>query len=268
MNKQCFEKYKDNIKNYIVDFKKHKDLAVENSIPICWFGDIEEYEKSNYKIITVALNPSSKEFPKSKERFEIPKKWKEFLELKSDDKNISDDILESVYKTLNQYFDNNPYEDWFGNFEIVLNSIGATYYRNKKGSNVACENHSIHIDIYSAIATKKAWSALEPKEISDICDNKLFKEMLDKLKPDLVLISLSREKIINCFELQESSFIRYTYKKGIFIEGFKKDVLKIITGRNYRGKPFTASANKKEDEEFKTWVGDRIKNLSNIIDSL
>ena len=42
MNKQCFEKYKDNIKNYIVDFKKHKDLAVENSIPICWFGDIEK----------------------------------------------------------------------------------------------------------------------------------------------------------------------------------------------------------------------------------
>jgi hypothetical protein len=45
---------------------KDSELVVSNSIPILFFGDLEAYLNSPIKIVTVALNPSDKEFSETR----------------------------------------------------------------------------------------------------------------------------------------------------------------------------------------------------------
>lgn len=52
------------IQDYICDFNKKKNLTyVVDTMPVVWFGDIEKYEHSEVKVVTVGINPSSHEFP-------------------------------------------------------------------------------------------------------------------------------------------------------------------------------------------------------------
>ena len=41
---------------------KEKDYVVSPAIPILFFGDIESYNNSGFKVVTVGLNPSNTEF--------------------------------------------------------------------------------------------------------------------------------------------------------------------------------------------------------------
>ena len=45
---------------------KSLDCVVKNSMPIVFFGDIDNYIKQDYRIITAALNPSDVEFLNNK----------------------------------------------------------------------------------------------------------------------------------------------------------------------------------------------------------
>lgn len=47
--------------NYFNQFKNEK-VIVNPSIPILYFGDLDQYLKSPIKIITVGKNPSNNEF--------------------------------------------------------------------------------------------------------------------------------------------------------------------------------------------------------------
>ena len=38
------------------------EVVVPDSIPILWFGDLEAYEKSDLRVLTVSKNPSDAEF--------------------------------------------------------------------------------------------------------------------------------------------------------------------------------------------------------------
>ena len=138
------QKLNNVMQEYIQDFinKQNLHYVVKPAIPIVWFGNMEKYESSPKKIVTIGINPS----------------WKEFEEPRFDMVDLtSDNAIDKLRNTLNLYFEYNPY-DWFNNFEKVLPTLDASYYE-KKATNTA-----IHIDIYSAIATNPIWRYLSDDE--------------------------------------------------------------------------------------------------------
>lgn len=139
-------------------FKNHQDnkAVVQSSIPILFFGDLDAYRNSKKRILTVALNPSDKEF--SEARFDVSPST-----LSNDSRYI---------KTLSEYFESNPYRFWFNHFEKLLQTIGASYYSRTSRPNFATItpdaetdfNRALHTDVCSPIATSVTWSKLKSKE--------------------------------------------------------------------------------------------------------
>lgn len=71
------------------------DWVVQNSIPIPFFGDLAAYNNSEKRVLTVALNPSDKEFPKEGDpRFKVEQALRGPEELEAE---------------LSAYFKRNPY---------------------------------------------------------------------------------------------------------------------------------------------------------------
>ena len=106
------------LKEYVNDFINKKDypFVVSNSIPIVWFGNLNSYEKSNTRILTIGLNPSKEEFPLNNlPRFNII------------DENLLKISNSTLINTLNDYFKINPYKRWFLKYNKLLNSIDASY---------------------------------------------------------------------------------------------------------------------------------------------
>lgn len=208
------------IGEYIADFKEKQNLpfVVKPSVPIVWFGDREKYEASPKRVLTVALNPSRKEFEGS--RFDI-------VDLDSD---FAD---EKLSKTLCEYFKRNPYS-WFRDFEKVLSTVGASYYENR------AENTAIHIDIYSAVATDPTWGKLSDSQRSGIRRTDLFKKLLEILNPDVIIVSANQTVFrevfyqFRCVKSEED----IGGKIGFFIRKYKCGEKILISGRNLRGQPF------------------------------
>lgn len=225
--------FKELIVKYCDDFysKISFSYVAKNSIPIVWFGNIERYLKSHTRILTIALNPSCIEFPKwGKQRF---------LDLKS----IRDGIIQREYpidllaKNCNDYFKYNPYMHWFNHYERILNEIGCSYYDDRE------ENTAIHIDMYSAIATDPTWGNLSDWQKDRLQNTALFKELLQMLNPEIVLISVNlpafKEVMQPGVPIKEwVDPFDYTKSKRIIL--FKKGGMKILHGRNMKGQPFGA----------------------------
>lgn len=234
---------------YWKDFveKKDESFVVKPSIPIIWFGDMKAYRKSKRKIVTVAINPSKVEFkekPKSKQytfcRFQNGEKLCQKDELTADDKEL-------LYASLNSYFKDNPYKRWFDAFEKPLNCLDATYYSGKE-----YESTAIHIDIKSAIASDPTWGSLRKKEKAKLENDSLFQELLEYLKPNIILYSKDMNTFKKIFDrdIKEDAndyFKDEKKKKGekeqtIYIAThhvtIRDENILIIAGRNMRGTPF------------------------------
>lgn len=226
------------IQEYISDFINKQTLScvVKPSIPIVWFGDMEKYEESPQKVVTVAINPSLAEFREP--RFDIV--------------NLNgSNAVDKLVQTLNEYFEGNPYERFFNNFEKVLSSLDTSYYNDKKATNIA-----IHIDIYSAIATDTIWKDVSEDQKKCIKRIDLFKKLLHILNPDIILFSVSEEAFNAVFRSTfslEKSISNINGKKSPFIRKYKgkKDHKILISGRNLNGTPF-GGLNEKEIQDVMT----------------
>lgn len=164
---------------------KESELVVKKSIPILFFGNIFDYQFSPLKIVTVALNPSDKEF--SETRFDT-------------DFGVLDNPHRYL-KTLSDYFKLNPYSRWFNNYEKLLQHLGASYYPSDKRPNFPLNyeskitNCAIHTDICSPIATSKTWSKLLSKSEKEFKyhlqsnGELIWANLINCLKPDLILLS-------------------------------------------------------------------------------
>ncbi len=235
-NKLIDERLKSLIKSYIEDFIEKqnnpelKNVIVENSIPVIWFGDIDKYLKSKLRVITVALNPSVKEFYNSKtntveNRFEIV----DFQQ------GVTDDSINSLKETLCQYFKTNalkPYSLWFSWPEYALNCLGATYYDLPKHriNEADCYNTAVHIDVYSAIATDPTWSKLEYDIQNKLKNTDLFSELVKYLDPDIIMVSVSDiANIISLFPDCNFVFVgekfeyRGKYKEKVYLRRYVSD---------------------------------------------
>ena len=234
---------------YWADFVEKRDdtFVVKPSIPIIWFGDMEAYQKSKRKIVTVAINPSNKEFMENDSstqysfcRFHGGEKLWEKDVLTADDKEL-------LYSVLNNYFKDFPY-DWFNNFEKPLNCLEATYYPDNEQ-----ELTAIHIDVKSAIATDPTWGDIKDKQAQNRLSNTaLFEQLLEYLKPDIILFSKGQDSFKEIFDrdIKEDAddyFKNEKEKKGkkdqpIYIAVHRLVVcgrkVVVIAGRNMHGTPF------------------------------
>ena len=217
------------IVKYCDDFysKMGFSYVAKNSIPVIWFGNVQQYFKSPTKILTIALNPSCIEFPKwGKQRFQDLTVLRKDIILKE----YPIDLLTNNY---NDYFRYNPYMSWFNHYEKILNGIGCSYFDGRE------ENTAIHIDMYSAIATDPTWGKLAEGQKTRIQNTALFRELLEVLNPEIALISVNRP----AFEEVMQPGLPIKEWVGAFDNTnkmilYKKGGMKILHGRNVEGKPF------------------------------
>ena len=126
------------IDEYWEDFQKKKDydFIVKPSIPIVWFGNMEAYLKSAFKVVTVAINPSNIEFEPTK--FEIQEgKTNNFLRFPDAQRIYERGLLNEndkqvLFNMLNNYFEIKPYKKWFAWFERSFSFLrkDVSYYSN------------------------------------------------------------------------------------------------------------------------------------------
>jgi hypothetical protein len=225
------------IDEYWEDFQNKKDLefVVKPSIPIIWFGNMDSYLNSKTKIITIALNPSDKEFRRTNnEDFSLFRFPESNLIYDKSYLNVNDKkILCSSY---NNYFTGDrSYKKWFRAYEKLLNQLDSSYYSNEY------TNHSIHIDAYTGISTSLTWGQLTEEDKSTISNIPLFKKLLNFLNPDIVLISINIPAFNDIFNADNvdpdfSAVVNPDDGRSGYIRVYKKDFL-LIHGKN-RSLPF------------------------------
>ncbi len=162
---------------------KHLDCVVKKSMPIVFFGDIDNYFRQDYRIITAALNPSDIEFLNNKnDNYSFRHRFPDY--------NNTPDSLEMACKN---YFKINPYNKWFGQensgFKPLLNGLGYCYYPNSKNLKAV-----LHTDICSPAATNPTWSDLSENEKNklQVRGFELWKKLILELKPNLIILSVKK----------------------------------------------------------------------------
>lgn len=98
--------------------------VVHPSVPVLYFGDSRGYLESPLKVVTVCLNPSLQEFPKTDpfSRFPAAEPAHTGTAIKPEQRA---DCLQTA---LDNYFKENPYNEWFRpSFEAFLKRTPRTF---------------------------------------------------------------------------------------------------------------------------------------------
>ncbi len=169
---------------------------IDQSIPILYLGDYNAYKKSRIKIITMGLNPSNKEFPDDNafSRFYQAEKIYDLKSLNQKDAGV---YLDS----LNIYFEHNS-NDWFANYEPILNAMNASFYPGY-------ENTVLHTDLYSPLVINDSWSKYQKNTSPSIVDgliqkgSELWHRLADILQPDIILTSVGESNSTEILNGQE-----------------------------------------------------------------
>lgn len=146
-----FEEKKKNFSNLIVSDQK---------FPIIWFGSLPDYQKSKTKVLTVAINPSSREFEEER--------------TKQTDEKI---------EWMNNYFESSPYVDWFKSLESGVEQFNASFHRDSGFGNTA-----LHTDFQTGIATEEGWSSLKDYQQTLLSNHNNFEKLFNYLEPDITVL--------------------------------------------------------------------------------
>ena len=152
---------------------------VTPAVPILFFGDVDTYFVSPLRVVTVGLNPSLREFPSCEPFLRFP------LAAHADGGDHS-----RYLEALSAYFRTDPYREWFGHFESLLNGMGASYYDGETST-------VLHTDICSPVATDPTWSRLSDADQALLVADgaPLWHELLELLQPDVVVLSVARRHL-------------------------------------------------------------------------
>jgi hypothetical protein len=138
--------------------------VIPGSTPVVSFGDF-----TNARIVTLSINPSSKEFLKGKKLLPMGEKRlvdREVLGI-SPQQDISESDAEKVWEGCKNYFNEeaNPYS-WFNDLEVILNHANHSYFNGSAS----------HIDLVQS-ATFPAWASLSPNTKEELLkeDYQFFK---------------------------------------------------------------------------------------------
>jgi hypothetical protein len=141
---------------------------------------LEAYKTSALKIVTVALNPSRKEFPGQNPFERFPKTSALYPDI------TLGKGRQTYVESLNEYFTIAPYRSWFGWFHEILIGMKASYYRG-------FDNTALHTDLCSPLATDPTWSGLGPNQVYfENFGIPLWHLLIDELAPDILLFSIAR----------------------------------------------------------------------------
>ena len=174
--------------DWLISQDPNQKLVYHRGIPILYFGNLQAYVQSSFKVVTAALNPADSELRHEgiySTRHRFP--------------SYNPILREETYlKALDSYFEEKPY-DWFSlGFEPVLNGLGSSYFSKKN-----FENRVLHTDIGSPVCTKILWSNKDfPKQTKErlvINGKKLWFDLIKELNPDLILISINEKLMEDVF---------------------------------------------------------------------
>ena len=225
----------------LIDRMKGDDLldlgVIPWSSPVPFFGDAEKA-----LVATLGLNPSNREF-EDKDGEELKGYGRRFQTLRSLEISSWEDAriehAEKVYRSCQNYFEINPYGQWFNALERIMEGIPASYYNRKK--HTAC-----HLDLVP-YATFEKWGALSSNKKSMLVRTSVD-PLISILKSTKIrLIILNGKSVVDYFELVsgvklnqkiEPSFklLRKSGKhvNGISYKGAFKELLGIDVGREVR----------------------------------
>ncbi len=143
--------------------------------PILFFGDLNAYQASPVRILTVGLNPSLDEFP-------IDDPYRRFPMVEDSRGREPSRYLDAM----SAYFRTDPYRNWFNAFEPLLNGMGASYYTGSVST-------ALHTDICSPVATDPTWNELRKSYRAELAKDgvPLWRMFLESLKPQIVLLSIA-----------------------------------------------------------------------------
>ncbi len=154
------------------------------SVPILYFGALDEYLRSEVKAITVGLNPSHVEFPANEPWLRFP----DAAQLSLEAMGHSDGVT-TYLDALGRYFSEAPYRRWFdGSFEPLLEGLGCSYYGGELGT-------ALHTDIASPVSTNPTWSRLGERRALHGGGPALWRDLVDVLAPDVIFISVARRHL-------------------------------------------------------------------------
>lgn len=145
--------------------------------PILFFGDLDAYLKSPIRVLTVALNPSSSEFPEINPYERFPGLEDPNLARKS----------HNYLDALSCYFKIKPYTRWFSRLEPILRGFDASYFTD------GGESTALHTDLCSPVPTNPKWGAIREYH-SDLqkLGEPLWHSLIGVIRPHVVLISIAR----------------------------------------------------------------------------
>jgi hypothetical protein len=187
--------------------KRHSNISgvIPGSTPVVSFGDF-----TRARIVTLSINPSSKEFLKGRKL--RPASEKRLVDLEvlgiGPQQDISDSNAEKVWEGCRNYFkaQGNPYS-WFDDLEAILNYANHSYFNGTAS----------HIDLVQS-ATFPAWASLSPKIKEELLreDYEFFKYQTAVSSIETILINGRQvyevAKNTIGFELEIKD--RITLKKG------------------------------------------------------
>jgi hypothetical protein len=152
--------------------------VVQPSMPILFFGDSDAYKNSERRIVTVALNPSRREFPADDPFLRFPAA--EHLP-----KRRSASFYDRYFMALNEYFRTEPYS-WFDTFKPLLAGFRSSF-------DSAFENRTLHTDLCSPLATNPTWDPLPGEARARLEQDGvgLWHRLVEQLAPQVILISVA-----------------------------------------------------------------------------
>lgn len=254
--------------------KQFCDKELEDANVIPWASPVPVFGNiKSSKIGTLGLNPSNREFVDTKGEelsgFERRFHTLNSLGLKSW-KNAKKSHLEKIMLTYEQYFKGNPYSQWFQELDVIINSLGSSYYGNNRID--AC-----HLDLIP-FATSCKWTELsesQRKYLLDVSENAFARILKGS---SVTLLVLNGKSVIR--HLEEHSDVQFETKempewilkrkdsdgvKGFSYQGYvtkigdiqlERDILVIGFNHNLQS---SFGVTKKVKSSIREWVGTTAK---------
>ncbi len=146
--------------------------VVKRSVPVLYFGNLNDYLSSPLRVITVALNPSANEFPFNNWDMRFP--------------DAPEASQQGHFTALNQYFESghHPLWEWFVHFDELLKGMECGFRPGRR-------SRALHTDLCSPIATQPTYSGLSRQQQYDLekLGMPLWSELAQLVDPDVIVMS-------------------------------------------------------------------------------